>query len=279
MCASCVFRRRPRSTANRSRADHRARTDPRGHQSVRPNEAPHRRHAPRRRRPAAGGSSSSDTSTRSVPMPSRRIGEDPVGVPNNSIRTSCRWPSGGRHLTVFSNDYPTADGTAVRDYLHVVDLAEGHLAALERIDQSTAPEPSTSVRARDSVLEVVHAAASRPVARSVTRSDHRRAGDVVAAWANVDLRGDVARLAPRHPPRSRTCAPITGAGSPSIRTAIRRHDTTARSVAKNFRSHPPDLRGGVPSHAQAGRVLPYERLRTRGERWSSRRCRRCSRTA
>ena len=68
--------------------------------------------------------------------PSGRIGEDPVGIPNNLMPYIMQVAVGRRdHLTVFGDDYPTPDGTAVRDYLHVVDLAEGHLAALDRIDQ------------------------------------------------------------------------------------------------------------------------------------------------
>ena len=68
--------------------------------------------------------------------PSGRIGEDPVGIPNNLMPYIMQVAVGRRdHLTVFGDDYPTPDGTAVRDYLHVVDLAEGHLAALDRMDR------------------------------------------------------------------------------------------------------------------------------------------------
>ena len=62
------------------------------------------------------------------------IGEDPKGIPNNLMPSICQVAAGKLpHLTIFGNDYSTSDGTGVRDYLHVVDLAEGHLCALEAI--------------------------------------------------------------------------------------------------------------------------------------------------
>jgi len=66
--------------------------------------------------------------------PSGKIGEDPHGIPNNLMPYVAQVAIGRRpHLTVFGNDYPTHDGTGVRDYLHVVDLAEGHAAAIDYI--------------------------------------------------------------------------------------------------------------------------------------------------
>jgi len=60
------------------------------------------------------------------------LGEDPNGIPNNLAPYVCQVASGKReYLSVFGNDYPTPDGTGVRDYIHVVDLAKGHLAALK----------------------------------------------------------------------------------------------------------------------------------------------------
>lgn len=64
--------------------------------------------------------------------PSGKIGEDPNGIPNNLMPFVAQVAVGRREfLTVFGNDYPTPDGTGVRDYLHVVDLAEGHLSAID----------------------------------------------------------------------------------------------------------------------------------------------------
>src|SRR5207244_10460821 len=67
--------------------------------------------------------------------PSGLIGEDPVGIPNNLMPYIMQVAVGRRdHLVVHGGDYATPDGTAIRDYLHVVDLAEGHLAALDHLD-------------------------------------------------------------------------------------------------------------------------------------------------
>jgi UDP-glucose 4-epimerase len=68
--------------------------------------------------------------------PSGKIGEDPNGIPNNLMPYVAQVAVGRRdYLTVFGNDYPTQDGTGVRDYLHVVDLAEGHLSAIEYMNK------------------------------------------------------------------------------------------------------------------------------------------------
>ena len=66
--------------------------------------------------------------------PSGRIGEDPRGIPNNLMPYITQVAIGRRdHLSVFGNDYPTPDGTCIRDYIHVVDLAQGHVAAVHRL--------------------------------------------------------------------------------------------------------------------------------------------------
>ena len=118
--------------------------------------------------------------------PSGRIGEDPIGIPNNLMPFIMQVAVGRRdHLTVHGDDYPTPDGTCIRDYLHVVDLAEGHRAALEhidRIDGAVAVNLGTGVGS--SVLDVVHAArdaTGHPIPYEV---GPRRAGDVVAAFAD-----------------------------------------------------------------------------------------------
>lgn len=69
--------------------------------------------------------------------PSGKIGEDPHGIPNNLMPYVAQVAVGRREfLTVFGNDYPTPDGTGVRDYLHIVDLAEGHMAALHHQEKT-----------------------------------------------------------------------------------------------------------------------------------------------
>ena len=69
--------------------------------------------------------------------PSGLIGEDPKGIPNNLMPFIQQVAVGKRpHLSIFGSDYPTHDGTGVRDYIHVVDLAKGHLAALRKLTSS-----------------------------------------------------------------------------------------------------------------------------------------------
>jgi UDP-glucose 4-epimerase len=68
---------------------------------------------------------------------SGRIGEDPNGIPNNLMPYITKVAIGKlQELSVFGNDYPTRDGTGIRDYIHVVDLAEGHRAALKKLDET-----------------------------------------------------------------------------------------------------------------------------------------------
>jgi UDP-glucose 4-epimerase len=121
--------------------------------------------------------------------PSGRMGEDPSGTPNNLLPYVMQVAVGRReHVTVHGDDYPTPDGTGVRDYLHVMDLAEGHLAALAalpRIDGSRAVNLGTG--RGHSVFEVVEAAraaSGHPIPAVV---GPRRPGDVAATWADPAL--------------------------------------------------------------------------------------------
>ncbi|HVL82185.1 MAG TPA: UDP-glucose 4-epimerase GalE, partial [Actinomycetota bacterium] len=118
--------------------------------------------------------------------PSGRIGEDPAGIPNNLMPFVMQVASGRLpELAVFGDDYDTPDGTAVRDYIHVVDLALGHLAALDRLDQLEGCHAINLGTGRGySVLEVV-AAASKAVGRPIPyRVAARRAGDAPAVYAD-----------------------------------------------------------------------------------------------
>ncbi|MCD9622929.1 UDP-glucose 4-epimerase GalE [Rhabdothermincola salaria] len=118
--------------------------------------------------------------------PSGRIGEDPRGIPNNLMPFVMQVAVGRRdELVVFGDDYPTPDGTCVRDYIHVMDLAEGHRAALDRLDDLPGYRPvNLGTGSGSTVLEVV-AAASRAVGRRLPRRvGDRRAGDVVASFAD-----------------------------------------------------------------------------------------------
>jgi UDP-glucose 4-epimerase len=117
------------------------------------------------------------------------IGEDPVGVPNNLMPFVAQ-VAVGRHerLRVFGSDYPTPDGTGVRDYIHVVDLADGHVAALRRILAADAPRTATvnlGTGRGHTVLEVVRAfeaASGRSVPFEIVA---RRPGDVATCYADV----------------------------------------------------------------------------------------------
>jgi len=119
--------------------------------------------------------------------PSGRIGEDPQGIPNNLVPFIAQVAVGRREkLAVFGDDYPTADGTCERDYIHVEDLAAGHVAALEHLDAMSEPVRAYNLGSGKgtSVLEVLRAferAVGRPIPHEVVG---RRAGDLPAYWAD-----------------------------------------------------------------------------------------------
>ena len=121
------------------------------------------------------------------------IGEDPRGLPNNLMPYVAQVAVGRRpRLSVFGNDYPTPDGTGVRDYIHVVDLAEGHVAALERLlDQPGSLTVNLGTGRGYSVLELV-AAYARASGRDVPYEIvGRRPGDVAACYADPTLARDL----------------------------------------------------------------------------------------
>lgn len=115
------------------------------------------------------------------------IGEDPNGIPNNLMPFVAQVAVGKREeLAVFGNDYPTPDGTGVRDYIHVVDLALGHLAALRALDDGSLTV-NLGTGQGYSVLDMVKAfekASGRPVPYRIAP---RRPGDVAACYANPAL--------------------------------------------------------------------------------------------
>jgi UDP-glucose 4-epimerase len=118
--------------------------------------------------------------------PSGLLGEDPQGTPNNLMPFIAQVAVGRRaHLTVFGNDYPTPDGTGVRDYIHVLDLADGHVAALRHAEGKTGVHVFNLGTGRgNSVLEMLAAfekACGRTLPHVVAP---RRAGDVAACWAD-----------------------------------------------------------------------------------------------
>ena len=115
------------------------------------------------------------------------IGEDPQGIPNNLMPFIAQVAVGRRDkLTVFGGDYPTADGTAERDYLHVTDLAAGHVAALEHLDDMAEPARAFNLGTGTgtSVLQLLKAF-ERAVGRELPYEiGPRRAGDLPAFWAD-----------------------------------------------------------------------------------------------
>ncbi len=117
--------------------------------------------------------------------PSGLIGEDPQDIPNNLMPYITQVAIGRLpYLNVFGNDYPTPDGTGVRDYLHVMDLAEGHLAALTSLTEPQCQAYNLGTGRGVSVLELVHAfeaASGRPIPYRIAP---RRPGDVAACWAD-----------------------------------------------------------------------------------------------
>jgi UDP-glucose 4-epimerase len=133
--------------------------------------------------------------------PSAKIGELPLGVPNNLIPYLTQTVAGIREkLTVYGGDYPTSDGTCIRDYIHVMDLAEAHVAAIDRlfnpnrIIASQEGDPSSEnfevfnigTGVGYSVLEVIAAFESATDENVNYAIGDRRAGDVVAVWADTN---------------------------------------------------------------------------------------------
>jgi UDP-glucose 4-epimerase len=119
---------------------------------------------------------------------SGQIGEDPQGIPNNLMPYLAQVAVGRReHLNVWGSDYPTHDGTGVRDYIHVVDLALGHLKALQRLDIPKCIAVNLGTGVGYSVLDVVKAFESASGQRVPHRLSPRRLGDVATCYAEPAL--------------------------------------------------------------------------------------------
>lgn len=120
--------------------------------------------------------------------PSGHIGEDPKGIPNNLMPFISRVAVGKLpELSIFGNDYDTADGTCVRDYLHVVDLADGHCRALELLNNAGFQPLNLGTGNGVSVLEMVTSFQEVTGQRVPYKFAPRRSGDLPAFWANADL--------------------------------------------------------------------------------------------
>ncbi len=116
------------------------------------------------------------------------IGEDPAGIPNNLMPFIAQVAVGKRaELSVFGNDYDTVDGTGVRDYIHVVDLALGHIKALEKISDTTGVYTYNLGSGQGtSVLELVQAFEKVNGVSVPYKIVDRRPGDVATCYANAD---------------------------------------------------------------------------------------------
>lgn len=117
------------------------------------------------------------------------IGEDPNGIPNNLVPYIAQVASGRlEKLKVFGNDYDTPDGTGVRDYIHVVDLAKGHISALKyALDHKGFTPVNLGTGKGSSVLDVVKAyekASGKEIPVEITE---RRAGDIATSYADTSL--------------------------------------------------------------------------------------------
>ena len=116
------------------------------------------------------------------------IGEMPNGIPNNLMPYITQTAAGiRRELSVFGDDYPTPDGTGVRDYIHVVDLAKGHVAAVDYVNQHAGWEAiNLGTGCGTSVLELVHAFEKVNGVPVPHRIAPRRSGDLAFCYANVE---------------------------------------------------------------------------------------------
>lgn len=119
--------------------------------------------------------------------PSGTMGEDPQGIPNNLMPFIAQVAVGRREkLSVFGNDYSTPDGTGVRDYIHVMDLADGHIAALKSVGEKAGLHIyNLGTGKGSSVLEMVDAfaaACGKPVPYELCP---RRPGDIAECWAST----------------------------------------------------------------------------------------------
>ena len=128
--------------------------------------------------------------------PSAAIGELPIGVPQNLVPFITQTGLGLRkELSVYGNDYPTPDGTAIRDYIHVVDLAKAHVVALQRLLHKKNTQKvevfNLGTGTGSSVLEVIAAFEKVSGQKLPYKIVGRREGDVISAYANTDKANNV----------------------------------------------------------------------------------------
>lgn len=128
--------------------------------------------------------------------PSAEIGELPIGVPQNLVPFITQTGFGLRkELSVYGDDYPTLDGTAVRDYIHVVDLAKAHVIAMQRLLEKKNLDKvevfNLGTGTGSSVLEVIHSFEKVSGQKLPYKIVARREGDITSAYANTDKANNV----------------------------------------------------------------------------------------
>jgi len=128
--------------------------------------------------------------------PSAEIGELPIGVPQNLVPFITQTGFGLRkELSVYGDDYPTPDGTCIRDYIHVVDLAKAHVIAMQRLlDKKNLDKVeifNLGTGTGSSVLEVIHSFEKVSGQKLPYKIVDRREGDVISAYANTDKANNV----------------------------------------------------------------------------------------
>ncbi len=127
--------------------------------------------------------------------PSAHIGELPLGTPNNLVPFITQSAAGLRPpITIFGNDYNTSDGTCVRDYIHVVDLAKAHVKALQLLERTSSATYydvfNVGTGTGNSVLEVIKTFEKATGVTLTYKTGPRRAGDIEQIYAEVDKSRD-----------------------------------------------------------------------------------------
>lgn len=123
--------------------------------------------------------------------PTAKLGELPIGIPNNLVPYVMQTAAGIRKkLSVWGNDYPTEDGTAIRDYIYIVDLAKAHVKALQKLisekSETLVDIYNLGTGKGSSVLDVVHAFENANKVSVPYEIKDRRAGDITIAYADAD---------------------------------------------------------------------------------------------
>lgn len=135
--------------------------------------------------------------------PSAEIGELPIGTPQNLVPFITQTAIGNREqLSVFGNDYPTNDGTCIRDYIHVMDLANAHVIALKRLIENQAEQNydvfNLGTGQGNSVLEVIDTFQNATGKKLPYKIADRRPGDVIAAYADTHKANSVLKWKATH---------------------------------------------------------------------------------